>query len=129
VLESPLWIEGLLLLGLSRVKREGVVSKEKLNMENALNTTDVDSTPVRAVKKRNKPTKNAIGGSKIINSNNVMARRYELAYMKLHNELPEWKKQSFNKNNKNANDALYNEFIDSVIALAENSNDPILLTA
>jgi hypothetical protein len=49
--------------------------------------------------------------------------------MKLHNELPAWKKQSFNKNNKNANDTLYNEFVASVIALAENSNDPILLTA
>ncbi len=98
-------------------------------MEKALNTTNVDNTSNKVIKKRNKPTKNAIGGSKIINSNNVMARRYELAYTKLHNELPAWKKQSFNKNNKSVNDTLYNEFIASVIALAENSNDPILLTA
>lgn len=98
-------------------------------MEKSLNTTNVDNTSNKVIKKRNKPTKNAIGGSKIINSNNVMARRYELAYTKLHNELPAWKKQSFNKNNKNANDTLYNEFVASVIALAENSNDPILLTA
>ena len=59
---------------------------------------------------------------------NLMARRYQLAYTKLYNELPGWKQQSFNNVTRN-DDTLYNEFINSVIALAENENQQILLTA
>ena len=104
-------------------------------MENSLNATNVDNKPNKVVKKKSKSTNKstAVLDKQIesVASNkqvNIMARRYELAYTKLHNELPAWKKQSFNKNNKSVNDTLYNEFIASVIALAENSNDPILLT-
>lgn len=104
-------------------------------MEKSLNTTNVDNTSNKVIKKRSKKKIDNIAElDKLIEpivakkQVNVMARRYELAYTKLHNELPAWKKQSFNKNNKNANDTLYNEFVASVIALAENSNDPILLT-
>lgn len=59
---------------------------------------------------------------------NYMARRYELAYTKLYSQLPLWKQVSF-KNVSRKDDTLYNEFIASVIALAEDVNDPILLTA
>ena len=105
-------------------------------MENELNMTNVDNTPIKVVKKRNKSIKksNSVLDGEIESivakkHVNIMARRYELAYTKLHNELPVWKKQSFNKNNKNVNDTLYHEFILSVIVLAENLDDPILLTA
>jgi hypothetical protein len=105
-------------------------------MEKALNTMNVDNTSNQVIKKRSKKKiDNVAELDKLIEpivakkQVNIMARRYELAYTKLHNELPIWKKQSFNKNNKNVNDTLYNEFILSVIALAENLDDPILLTA
>lgn len=59
---------------------------------------------------------------------NHMARRYELAYTKLYSELPVWKQQSFIKVIR-SDDTIYNEFIASVIALAENETKEILLTA
>lgn len=59
---------------------------------------------------------------------NYMARRYQVAYLKLYSQLPLWKQVSF-KNVTRSDDTLYNEFISSVIALAEDANDPILLTA
>ena len=59
---------------------------------------------------------------------NIMARRYELAYTKLFNELPVWKQHSF-KNSPRNDDTLYNEFIANVIVLAEDTSQEILLTA
>jgi len=98
-------------------------------MENRLNYMIANNkSKQKSDVSKNKKSNSTIKSIKNNDINSNMARRYELAYTKLHNELPAWKKQSFNKNNKSVNDTLYNEFVASVIALAENSNDPILLT-
>jgi hypothetical protein len=44
---------------------------------------------------------------------------YRAAYQKLYNELPLWKRKSFDSNIYRKDDALYNEFIRQVIELAE----------
>lgn len=114
-------------------------------MENSLNMESSDESNVSrdkakksvSIKKRKKKdidaTVNSVALKEQVKSDvpsksvNMMARRYELAYMKLYDELPFWKKQSFI--NANKNDTLYNEFIASVIALAEDVDVEILLTA
>lgn len=109
-------------------------------MENSLNKPKIDKQSVSRSKRTNvknqivdatndlaaldKQIDNAVQQKKV----NVMARRYELAYTKLYNELPSWKQKSF-KTVTRKDDTLYNEFISSVIALAENENQEILLTA
>ena len=106
-------------------------------MENSLNRVKTDKKIVKKTLNEKKQLNDMYGPlgltdevKQVVNKPiNIMARRYELAYMKLHNELPSWKKNSFNKNNKNIHDTLYDEFIASVIALAENEKDNILLTA
>lgn len=106
-------------------------------MENSLNTPKIEKKRSKRTNIKNqivdatsdmaaldKQIDNVVQQKKV----NVMARRYELAYMKLYNELPKWKQQSF-KTVTRKDDTLYNEFINSVIALAENENEEILLTA
>lgn len=104
-------------------------------MENSLNATNVDNKPNKVVKKKSKSTKNS---NAILNNeqqaivdkkpNDIMARRYQLAYSKLYDALPSWKKHSF-INVTRSDDTLYNEFISSVIALAEDEKQDIFLTA
>jgi len=107
-------------------------------MKNSLNR-NMFNKPVKASVKKNKVddvNKNNNSNNNIVVDNqvevgvedkkvNLMARRYELAYIKLHDELPSWKKRAFNKNNKNVNDTLYNEFIATVIAFAENEQNNV----
>lgn len=105
-------------------------------MENSLNTPKIKNKRTKKTLEEKKQLNDAygpLGISKEVKQQidkpiNLIARRYELAYMKLYNELPKWKQQSF-KNSPRNNDTLYNEFIASVIALAENENQEILLTA
>jgi hypothetical protein len=113
------------------------VTKEKLNMDKSMNMANLDNKPDKVIKKVTKATKaidtkavmkQAILSKVVVKPVNVMARRYELAYTKLYNELPKWKKHSF-VNVTRTDDGLYNEFIANVIALAENETDNILLTA
>jgi len=108
-------------------------------MENSLNQQSNDMQSKTRIK-RNKTNKKIIDVSdnvaaldEQLNATltnkrvNIMARRYELAYTKLYSELPVWKQKSFVQAKKD--DMLYKEFIANVIALAENENDNILLTA
>jgi hypothetical protein len=101
-------------------------------MENSLNRVKTDKKIVNKALKEKKQLNDVYGplGLTEIKQDinkpfNIMARRYELAYIKLHDELPSWKKRSFNKNNKNVNDTLYNEFIATVIAFAENEQNNV----
>ena len=70
-------------------------------------------------------------GSSINNNITDMRRRYEMAYYKLLNELPHWKLEVIKscKANKNFDDRVMNEFVKSVILLAEDTTKQILLTA
>lgn len=67
--------------------------------------------------------------AKPIHSNNPLARRYELAYHKVLNDYPAWKKDNVKEaiENMDLNSRFYSEFIDSVIELAE-GNSEILIT-
>ena len=94
-------------------------------MGNSLNTSKI--------KKVSKKSGKAIEINKKQIANDVkksnyelMCRRYELAYNKLYNELPQWKAIDFKKNK--INNALYDEFIKSVIELAEDVDTEIFLT-
>lgn len=97
--------------------------KTKRNKGISVNKKQIEDASTNISKLDNRPS-----GLYPNKSNNIMARRYELAYTKLYNELPVWKQQSF-KNVIRKDDTLYNLFINSVIALAENENQEILLTA
>lgn len=77
----------------------------------------------------NPNTKLVKKNGKAIHSNNPLARRYELAYHKILNDYPAWKKDNVKEAIKNTdiNDRFYSEFIDSVIELAEGDGE-ILIT-
>lgn len=110
-------------------------------MENSLNTSKTDKVKSKRNKRASVNKKQIVDASADIaaldkrlesvvqnKSINIMARRYELAYTKLFNELPVWKQHSF-KNSPRNDDTLYNEFIANVIVLAEDTSQEILLTA
>jgi len=58
---------------------------------------------------------------------NKTAQRYELAYYKILNDLPFWKKDVIKNNNTNIEDRIIQEFLKNVSDLAE-SEEEILAT-
>lgn len=58
------------------------------------------------------------------NKSNDVAKRYELAYEKIFNDLPFWKKDVVKNKNTNIEDRVIQEFLSAVADLAE-SDQPI----
>lgn len=67
---------------------------------------------------------------KVNDVNNIMANRYEVAYNKIYKQLPVWKRLVVDecvKNKTNKVDRVYDEFVHSVVELAE-SQHPLPMT-